>query len=55
MVGVDKRGLSSSKGVGSEKNNEVNRSCNSTNKVWGWKIEVGMVGEKGLLTKASKL
>jgi len=55
MVGVDKRGLSSSKGVGSEEDNEVNRSCNYANKVWGWKIEVGMVGEKGLLTKGSKL
>jgi hypothetical protein len=55
MVGVDRRGLSSSKGVGSEEDNEVDWSCNSTNKVWGWKIEVGMVGEKGLLPKGSKL
>ncbi len=55
MVGVDKRRLSSSKGVGSEENNEVDRSCNSVNKVWGWKTKVGMVGEKGLLTKGSKL
>jgi hypothetical protein len=51
MVGVDKRGLSSSKGVGSEEDNEVNWNCNYVNKVWGWKIEVGIVGEKGLLTK----
>jgi hypothetical protein len=55
MVGVDRRGLSSSKGVGSEEDNEVDRSCSSTNTIWGWKIEVGMVGKKGLLTKGSKL
>lgn len=55
MVGVDRRGLLGSKGVGSEEDNEIDQSCNSANKVWGWKIEMGMVGEKGLLTKGSKL
>ncbi len=55
MVRMDRRRLSSSKRVGSEEDNEVNRNCSSINKVWGWKIEVGMVGEKGLLTKGSKL
>jgi hypothetical protein len=52
---VDRRRLLSSKGVGNEEDNEVDWSCNSATKVWGWKVKVGMVEEKGLLTMGYKL
>ncbi len=54
MEGVD-RGPTSSVGIGSDEDKEINRSCSSTNKIWGWELEVRMVGEKGLMKEGSKL
>ncbi len=54
MKRVD-RGTTKTVKVGSEEDKKVERSWNSTNKIWGWELEARIVGERGLTTKSSKL